>query len=124
VINIPSGLNVYVDRVKAAEAIRNIVDNAVKYAPEGSKVEMVAVAGNSHEVQLAVGDRGPGIPEELRANFFERSAVAVKRASGTGAGLGMYLTKMFIKKMNGSIKFKTSDQGTTFIVTLPMVKGE
>lgn len=120
-LNLPGGLSVLVDRVKAAEAIRNVVDNAVKYAPEGSTVDLVAVA-NQGLVQLAVADRGPGIPEAIRKTFFERSSAAVKRGTGTGAGLGMYLSKMFIEKMNGHITFKTSDQGTTFLISLPMAK--
>jgi signal transduction histidine kinase len=120
-LTLPSGLNVMVDRVKAAEAIRNIVDNAVKYAPEGSSVDLVAVA-NQGQVQLAVADHGPGIPEAIRQSFFERSSSAVKRGNGTGAGLGMYLTKMFIEKMGGRVSFKTSEKGTTFLVTLPMAE--
>lgn len=122
-MSLPSGLSVLADHDKAVEAIRNIVDNAIKYAPEGSEVEIVAVA-NRGEVQLAIADHGPGIPEAIRPTFFERSSTAVRRASGTGAGLGMYLTKMFLERMDGRISFKTSDKGTTFIISLPMASSK
>jgi signal transduction histidine kinase len=122
-MNIPGGLCVLADRVKAAEAIRNIVDNAIKYSPEGSAIEMVSVA-NRGEVQLAIADHGPGIPEAIRSSFFDRSSATVRRSAGTGAGLGMYLSKMFLERMGGRVSFKTGDQGTTFMVTLPMASGK
>jgi signal transduction histidine kinase len=66
------------------QALRNLVENALKYAPEGTEVEIEVDPGGS----VAVSDRGPGVPEAQRALLFRRFWRADRRQSG-GAGLGL-----------------------------------
>ena len=69
--------------------IRNLIDNAVRYTPYGSKIQ-VSLLSYRNKTQLIVADDGPGIPEELRQRVFERFfRVIGNRAQGSGLGLGI-----------------------------------
>lgn len=121
-IDVPAATAVRADRVKATEALRNIVDNALKYGPAGSQVEISAKAAEDRStVSIMVRDHGPGIPEDVRPRLFEMASAFAKKGE-SGAGLGMYLAKLFVTAMDGTIDFETSPKGTTFVVTLPAAR--
>lgn len=75
------------DRQKLASLVGNLLDNAVRYAPEASAIE-VALRRNGREISLAVTDQGPGIAPELRERVFE-SYYRIPGSAGSGSGLGL-----------------------------------
>jgi signal transduction histidine kinase len=108
----------YTDRNKTVEAIRNVIDNAIKYSPEHTTVEITLDKEPAGGV-IRIKDHGYGIPPEVQPNLFSKATALTKKGTGSGAGLGLYLTKQFLDIVQGRITFETSVEGTTFIITLP-----
>jgi two-component system sensor histidine kinase QseC len=79
------------DRQKLGSLVNNLLDNAVRHAPEGSVVE-VAIRRDAGETSLAVADEGPGVPAELRERVFE-SYYRIPGSAGSGSGLGLAIVK-------------------------------
>ncbi|HTW84244.1 MAG TPA: ATP-binding protein [Candidatus Sulfotelmatobacter sp.] len=114
-------LSVYGDASRLRQVIENLIGNAIKYSPGGEPVEVTVRARNKH-VELAVRDRGIGIPENERAKLFGRFARASNaRALGiAGTGFGLYLTKTIVDMHGGSIEVESAEgQGATFRVAIP-----
>ena len=117
----PNDLAVWADEEAVEQILDNLVDNAVKYTPEGGRVTVSwhAVDG---QVALEVTDTGIGIPETDLARVFERFYRADKARSREvgGTGLGLSIVKHLVQAMNGSVRAASRvGQGTTFIVRLP-----
>ncbi|HEY4522692.1 MAG TPA: GAF domain-containing protein [Candidatus Paceibacterota bacterium] len=112
--------NAVVDRKKFDLAVRNLVDNAIKYTQRGSVVVRVSV-GNV--LEIAVEDTGIGVPRNdvhLLFNRFFRSGNAV-RVVTDGSGLGLYLVKSIVERHNGTVSVHTEEnRGSTFTITLPL----
>ncbi|MCW8916257.1 MAG: transporter substrate-binding domain-containing protein [Magnetovibrio sp.] len=106
------------------QALTNLLSNAAKFSPEGSKVE-VSTGQNGQGTCVKVKDYGPGIPESFRENIFGRFQQmdgSDSREKG-GTGLGLNITRMIIEKHGGTIGYDTKmGQGTTFYFTLPNVE--
>jgi two-component system, OmpR family, sensor histidine kinase QseC len=79
------------DRQQLGSLVGNLLDNAVRYAPEGGTIE-VALRRAGAEVSLTVTDEGPGIPPELRERVFE-SYYRIPGSAGSGSGLGLAIVK-------------------------------
>jgi two-component system sensor histidine kinase QseC len=79
------------DRQKLASLVGNLLDNAVRHAPPGSVID-VGLCQRGGEAVLAVTDRGPGIPPELRERVFE-SYYRIPGTSGSGSGLGLAIVR-------------------------------
>ncbi|NVB79866.1 MAG: hybrid sensor histidine kinase/response regulator [Kofleriaceae bacterium] len=93
--------------------IENIVDNAIRHAPEDSSVRISARLVDSR-VEIRIADAGAGIPEELRAQVFERF---VRGTSGrAGHGLGLAFCKVATAAQGGSIWIEDANPGTIFVV--------
>jgi len=112
-----------VDGERLQQVLANLLSNAVKYAPEGSVVQ-VSMARRHRELEVAVSDSGPGIPEEVRPRLFERFVQAdgsdSRKAGGTG--LGLAISKGIIERLGGRIGFTShAGFGTTFWFRLPEV---
>ena len=108
------------DRDKLIEVIRNLVDNAIKYSPEGGEVRVEWTVG-SGEVALRIEDHGLGIPGEHVSNLFQRFG-RIER-DGTqdirSTGLGLYIVRRFVDLMDGQIRVESAEGvGSTFTVTL------
>jgi len=115
------------DPEKLAQALSNLISNAIKFTPPGGHVEVEVSRGIEHEqqiVQVIVSDTGRGIPPQAIKHIFERFyQVPVKNDQTQGTGLGLALTRELIKLMNGDIHAESQvAQGTKFIVTLPINK--
>lgn len=113
-------LSVDVDEEKIVQAVRNVVDNAVKYSPKGNAVTVKAER-EGKDVMLSITDNGKGIPEELWDKLYDiKTEISPgATASSQSTGLGLYLTKKFVDAMGGRISFTTSAKGTTFVIRLP-----
>ena len=97
------------DPVALALLVRNLVDNAARYSPPGSRVEL-AVAGGAGGVTLIVDDAGPGIPEAERERVFDRF---YRRAEGgeSGSGLGLAIVRSVAASHGATVALDRSPQG-------------
>lgn len=105
-----------------SKVMSNLIDNAIKYSPEGTRVGISTSETDTH-VEIRISDQGVGIPESEVQNLFRRfhrikndAAYSVK-----GTGLGLYLSRYFIEAHKGSISIESAPgKGTTFTVRLPV----
>lgn len=100
-----------------AEAVTNVLDNAVKYTPSGGVVDLKITEYPSY-LRLDVSDNGIGIPEEEQAKIFGRFYRGKQSAGVDGVGIGLYLTRDIVNKQNGYIKVASDEKGTTFSLFL------
>lgn len=102
-------------------AVRNLVENAVKYTPAGGRV-IVSISASGGKVRVSVADTGPGIPAEHLPHLFERFYRVDKsrsRATG-GVGLGLTIAHQAVSQLGGGIVVDSRPgSGTTFTVVLP-----
>jgi signal transduction histidine kinase len=112
------------DEARLSRVLANLLDNAVKYSPQGAQVEVeVAVVqrdGEDHAV-LRVRDHGQGIPPEDLAQVFERYYRGSNVADGTsGSGLGLAVAQQIVAQHGGAIEIDSQPGiGTTVSVRLP-----
>ena len=101
-----------------AEALGNILDNAVKYTPAPGRV-LVTVRPWQFYTRIDITDTGPGIPEEHYHDVFKRFYRAPETASEEGVGLGLYLANGIVTRQQGYISVRSKmGKGTTFSVYL------
>jgi signal transduction histidine kinase len=99
-----------------------LVDNACKFAPDGSTVR-IAVATEAGRVTLAVDDAGPGIPADQRDRIFDRFHRATD--AGSGAGLGLAIADGIVRATHGRWRVGTSTLGgASLAVSWPRALGE
>ena len=112
------------DATKLSQIVYNLIDNAIKYTPEGGEIR-VSLSVKGRSAILAVSDNGIGIPEEEQAHVFDRFYRVDKarsRATG-GTGLGLSIVRQMVQLHGGSITLTSRPgHGSTFTVTLPMRK--
>lgn len=106
-------------------ALRNIVENAVKYSHDIKEVEIAALNKSKELVQISVSDRGSGIPERKRKAIFRRfyRIKPTDREAVGGAGIGLSIVKEIIKLHRGKIRVEEREGGgSRFVMELPTVK--
>jgi len=109
------------DRDRLEQVLGNLLENAVKYSPEGSDIS-VDVDDRGDHVVTAVRDRGMGIPADELGQVFERfhRGRQVSSTNYGGLGLGLYITKQIVERHGGQIWVESREgQGTTFYFSLP-----
>ncbi|MCI0669573.1 MAG: MASE1 domain-containing protein [Myxococcaceae bacterium] len=112
---------VWGDRARLEQVLINLLENAIKYSPEGGEVR-VRLDTNGDEVHLAVSDQGIGIPQDQQAHLFERffRASNVTERALTGLGLGLYICRTIVEHHGGRIWVEScAGKGSTFHVSLP-----
>ncbi|HJA68295.1 histidine kinase [Lachnoclostridium sp. An169] len=100
-----------------AEAVVNVLDNAVKYTPDGGMIRLQISEYPSY-LRLDITDNGVGIPEAEQAKIFGRFYRGRYSAGVDGVGLGLYLTRNIISKQHGYIKVSSGRGGSTFSIFL------
>jgi len=120
-IAIPPGLTLETDRAKLVQALANLLDNAAKFSPPATAIDLeAAVAGD--ELVISVRDRGPGISPEHWSRVFERF-YKVDRArprEAGGFGLGLAITKHLVQVLGGRIWTEAAREGgQVFYIALP-----
>jgi signal transduction histidine kinase len=98
-------------------AIRNLVDNAIKYGGQGVTVETVRRDG---QAVLVVRDQGPGIPEEDRQRVFEPFFRGKTRPEHGGFGLGLSFAREITKAHAGALTLEPTEAGAAFSLSLPL----
>lgn len=119
---IPSFLTLKADRNYLEQVLINLLDNAIKYTPEGGRITISAIENNSEEIQFSVGDNGIGIPKEDLPRIFERFYRVDKGRSQElgGTGLGLSIVKHLVQAHGGRIWVESRlGEGSTFYFTLP-----
>ena len=118
-VECPEDLRVSHDSKWTAEALFNLLDNAVKYTPAGGKIS-VSVAQWEMYVKLDVADTGKGIPESRQAAIFRRFYREEEVHNQPGVGIGLYLAREIVTRQGGYIKVTSEvGRGSVFSVFLP-----
>ncbi len=118
-VQCPDDLRVSHDSKWTAEALFNLLDNAVKYTPAGGKIS-VSVEQWEMYVKLDVADTGRGIPESRQAAIFRRFYREEEVHDQPGVGIGLYLAREIVTRQGGYIKVTSEvGRGSTFSVFLP-----
>jgi PAS domain S-box-containing protein len=115
---------VNLDKEKVTRVIANLVDNALKYTPEGGLVTLLAEHSPSDdEIIFQVRDTGPGIPSDFREKIFDRFAqVPGRRGRKRGSGLGLTFCRLAVEAHGGRIWVESVEgQGSSFFFTIPVV---
>lgn len=118
---------VYVDQEKIERVLINLLDNGLRYTPQGGQIRIAAVAADGDWIETRIADSGPGIPPERRQHVFERFERIpgqTPRRGHRGHGLGLTFTRLAIEAHGGAIHVGDDDglSGACFIFTLPIAK--
>lgn len=117
--NIP---HILVDVDKFQQIMTNLIENAAKYSNEGTKIVIKTdFSCQTDYISIKIIDEGIGIKEDDYDKIFTKFSRLDNPLTRKvqGSGLGLYISKMLANKMNGEIKVKSSENGTTFEVFLP-----
>lgn len=125
-VDIPQGIpDILADKAKLHQVMFNLLENAVKYSPNGGPI-IVRATKSPHDngVMVAVSDRGIGIQEtdvpKLFTRFFRGNSPVVRKVRGTG--LGLFIAKSLVELMGGRIWAESKvNEGSTFSFSLPAV---
>jgi two-component system, OmpR family, sensor kinase len=110
------------DRERLRQALSILLDNAVKYSPEGGRVT-IRIAEEDGSVGVEVADTGIGIPEDQIPHIFERFYRAEEARSTEGLGLGLSIAQQIAEDHRGSIEVRSKPgEGSTFIIRIPRSK--
>jgi signal transduction histidine kinase len=117
--DIQGDATVCVDRDRLLQVLVNLVDNAIKFTPQGGKISVRSSV--QHKVLMfSISDTGPGIPESDRHRIFEPYWQAQKTAH-LGAGLGLAIAKQIVEQHGGKIWVESNEgPGSTFVFTIPV----
>ena len=111
-----------IDPAKFHDVLRNLVENAVNYTPDGGTIEIAADLLD-HRYRIVVQDSGPGIPVEDLSRVFERFyRVDKSRARPGGTGLGLAIVRNLVNTLGGEVAVANRPEGgAMFTVILPQV---
>jgi two-component system, chemotaxis family, CheB/CheR fusion protein len=113
----PDSYQAILDGVRIEEVVVNLIDNAVKYSPRDTAID-VELSSDHGAIRIAVRDRGPGIPADERSRIFEPFHRTSN--SGPGVGLGLHIAKEIVELHGGTLTVETpADGGSRFVVALP-----
>jgi signal transduction histidine kinase len=118
-LDVPSGLRARADPDALSRVVENLLSNAAKFSPPGSRVTVRAQA-RSDEVVVAVEDEGIGIPDDELARVFERFYRVDRRSTGPeGTGIGLAIVKQFTEAQGGRVWVTSGKgKGSVFSFTL------
>ena len=107
------------DAIRLGQAVNNLVDNALKYTPDGGRVTL-GVRRDASGVELVVSDSGPGVPVAEREAVFRRLYRGDSSRSQRGLGLGLSLVKAIVEAHGGTVKIGDAPGGgARFVIRLP-----
>ncbi len=127
-IQVDDNLHIMSSTQDLTQIFRNLLENASRYAPFGSKV-LIKALQDFHEksmISFAVCDNGPGIPEPDQSRIFERFYRVEKHRSHASTGLGLAICKHTVERLGGQIwvESPTSEYATVFYFTIPTALGD
>ncbi len=107
------------NRELVTQALANLVDNAIKYSPDGAGDIAVRATADATHVSLIVADAGPGIPEAERGRVVERFVRLEQSRSAPGAGLGLSLVSAVARLHGGELRLEDNAPGLRVVLSLP-----
>ncbi len=120
--SLPSeGVQIVADRLQLERVLSNLIDNAIKYSPKGTKVR-IRLSKENDSVVIRVEDEGQGIPQEALPHIFDPFYRVKTKKEGVslGTGLGLTIVKNIVDAHGGSINVQSKPgQGTIFTVKIP-----
>ena len=122
---VPDALPGAFDHDALEKVLTNLLSNAIKFTPDGGAVD-VRLSQENGAARWRVSNTGPGIPPDKLAHVFERfyRADESKARSQPGTGIGLSLVKELLELHGGQITVESTDSGTTFTATIPIVVGD
>ncbi len=111
-----------IDEKKIKLAVQNLIDNAIKYSPEGGKI-VITLKNDNKNIVFKIQDSGIGIPKNQQNKIFAKffRSDNAKKIDPNGSGLGLFLTENIINAHGGKIWFESKENvGTSFYFTLPI----
>lgn len=109
------------DAARMHQALRNVLDNAIKYSPEGSPIE-VCLEQVGHEAIVKIHNEGIGIPANQAERVFEPFFRAKNVVDRPGIGMGLFIAKQIVLRHDGRIWFESAHgAGATFYIALPLL---
>lgn len=120
-VEIPPDLTVQGNSTLLTRALRNLIENAIRFSPSGEKVQIRAFREGTMAI-IDVSDRGPGIAPEHRERLFEPFyQVQTARTPGASHGLGLSICRRIVEAHGGTLRLLTAEgPGTTFRIELPV----
>lgn len=119
--SVEDGVKISGDKEKLVKAFNNILDNSKEAMSEGGKIAVTATCDDC-EVKIEINDTGKGIPDHLQESVFKPFVTHGKEEA---IGLGLTYSKNIIKGHDGTMSFVSKEgQGTTFLITFPLVLKE
>ena len=116
----PPRLRAKLDALRFLQVVSNLLDNAVKFSPDGGRIEVGLSSPKRGALRLAVRDHGIGIKPEDRPHIFERSYQSQPVDQRAGLGLGLYVSREIVERHGGRIEAEFPDDGgTRIVVSLP-----
>ncbi|MDH6357828.1 two-component regulator propeller domain-containing protein [Parabacteroides sp. PF5-9] len=119
-------LYMWFDADKLSKIITNILVNAHKFTPSGGLIE-ICLTHQADQIEIIIKDNGPGIPDEMHEQIFERFSQAKQNENlnQQGSGLGLHIAKEFVTMHNGSIWVENNPGGgCKFVIHLPCIQEE
>ena len=116
VVESPPRLRARLDALRFAQVVANLLDNAIKFSPDGGRVEVELSSPKRGMVRLAVRDHGIGIAPEDRTHIFERFYRSQPSDQRSGLGLGLYVSREIVELHGGRIETEFPDDGGTRMV--------
>ncbi len=119
-VDVPSpALYVMADPARLRTVVESLLDNAVKFTPDGGTVTVTARADGGWAT-ATVADTGIGIPEAEHGDVFSRFHRARNVSAYQGSGLGLAIVLATVERYGGAVSFESSDAGTRFEIRLPL----
>jgi signal transduction histidine kinase len=123
-IEAPDAVEVVADPLRIEQVITNLVDNAAKFSPLGTLID-VSVRAEGDTAEVVVRDHGPGIPREHRHRIFDRFFQGHVGEQPSGMGLGLYISQEIVRRHGGTLRAELpEDGGTRMVMTLPRAMPE
>ena len=117
-------LEAEIDPARMRQAFANLIDNALKYTPEGGEVSVEGGRDGEENVRVIVRDNGMGIPQEEQGRIWERLYRGDKSRGQRGLGLGLSLVRAVVEAHGGRVEVESQvGGGAAFTVTLPVDGG-
>jgi len=115
-------LQVHADAMRFKQVLTNLVGNAIKFTPEGGRIELVAHQVHN-QVKIEVRDNGPGIPPEQQQRIFEAFVRLTQTGSATeGTGLGLAITARLVELHGSTLGIESqAGEGACFYFFLPLI---
>lgn len=120
VLSAPPHIPAHVDAMRIEQVIGNLLDNAVKFSPDGGRIEVEVSTRCAETIRVAVRDYGIGIPPPRRPKLFTRYYQAHAESHRSGLGLGLYISRCIVEHHGGKIGVEfPADVGSRFVIDLP-----